>query len=90
MLVVAGSEDSLVAPTAARDTAMALGARFVLLEGVGHNSMVQAADRVNEALESHLAGPDGASSSPPHGRGDSYPPVHDAAAAVRPMGSELW
>ena len=88
MLVLTGDEDSLVAPSTARDTATALGATFVLLEGVGHNVMIQAADRVNAELESHLAGFGSAvaakASSSPH-----YACMQ-AAVAAKPMGGELW
>lgn len=55
-LVIAGDEDSLVTPETAHKTAAVLGAKFVLLTGAGHNSMIQAAERVNAELESHITG----------------------------------
>ena len=56
VLVVGGDEDLLHSVASMRATAQRLGGRFVCLEGVGHNSFVQASGRVNRLLAEHFAG----------------------------------
>ena len=55
VLVIGGDCDSFHTTAGMRETATRLGGTFVnLAGGVGHNAIIQAADRVNVALERHF------------------------------------